>query len=103
MSPDEVTPLVLSSDSSWVSVDEDPLLARVRSALLEDGIPYKNYSGHSFRIGAATVTAQVRLQDSTIQALGRWSCAAFLSYIRTPRDRLAQFSRTIAGLPASET
>ena len=77
-------------------------VARVRSALLEAGIPYQNYSGHSFRIGAATAAAQVGLQDSTIQVLGRWSSAAFLTYIRTPRDRLAQFSRTIAGSPASE-
>ena len=78
-------------------------VARVRSALLEAGIPHQNYPGHSFCIGTATAAAQVRLQDSTIQALGRWLCAAFLSYIRTLRDRLAQFSRTIAGLPASET
>ena len=46
-------------------------VTRVRSALLEAGIPYQNYSGHSFCIGAATAAAQVGLQDSTIQALGR--------------------------------
>ena len=41
--------------------------------------------------------------DCTIQALGRWSSAAFLTYIRTLRDFLAQFSRTIVGSHASET
>ena len=78
-------------------------VARVRSALLEVRITYQNYSGHSFHVGAATAAPQVGLQDSTIQALGRWLSAAFLTYIRTPRDRLAQFSQTITGLPTSET
>ena len=75
-------------------------VARVRSALLEAGIPYRIIRG---TVSAATAAAQIGLQDSTIQALGRWSSVAFLTYIRTPRDRLAQFSRTIAGSPASET
>ena len=43
-------------------------VAPVWFALLEVGIPYQNYLGHSFHIGAATAAAQVGLQDSTIQA-----------------------------------
>ena len=97
------TPGVFFRFQSGSPLTKTRFVARVRSALLEVGIPYQNYSGHSFRIGAATAAAQAGLQDSTIQALGRWSSAAFLTYIRTPRDHLAQFSRTIAGLPASET
>ena len=73
-------------------------VARIRDVLREAGISYENYSGHSFRIGAATAAARAGIQDSTIQALGRWSSAAFLSYIRTPRSQLAQFSRDIAGI-----
>ena len=67
-------------------------VARVREALEQAGIPAQSYSGHSFRIGAATAAAQAGIQDSTIQALGRWSSTAFLRYIRTPRDQLAQFA-----------
>ena len=68
----------------------------VRRALLESGIAPEGYSGHSFRIGAATAAAQAGVQDSAIQALGRWSSSAFLRYIRTPRDELAAHSSAIA-------
>ena len=71
-------------------------VAHLRDALLEIGMPYQSYSGHSFRIGAATAAARAGIPDSTIQALGRWSSMAFLVYIRTPRDQLAQFTRAIS-------
>lgn len=56
-----------------------------RSALTRAGVPYQDYSGHSFQLGAATTAAQAGLEDSTIQALGRWSSHAFLSYIQIPK------------------
>ena len=40
----------------------------VRSVLLRDGVLIAGYSGHSFRIGAATVAAQAGFPDSAIQA-----------------------------------
>ena len=64
----------------------------VRSALTRAGIPVSGYSGHSFRIGAATATAEAGIPDSVIQALGRWASPAFLRYVRTPREHLAQYS-----------
>ena len=57
----------------------------------------------SFRIGAATAAAQVGLEDSVIQALGRWSSAAFLLYIHTPREQLAQFTARLASLPPTSS
>ena len=68
----------------------------VRAALTRAGVPVAGYSGHSFRIGAATAAAQAGIPDSTIQALGRWTSSAFLEYIRTPREQLAQFSQPLA-------
>lgn len=71
----------------------------VRSALTQAGVPVDGYSGHSFRIGAATAASDAGIPDSVIQALGRWTSPAFLRYTRTPREHLAQFSRSIAQEP----
>ena len=71
-------------------------VARVREVLQALGLPYNCFAGHSFRIGAATAAAQAGIEDSVIQLLGRWSSAAFLSYVRTPRDQLARYSSAIS-------
>ncbi len=73
-------------------------VARVRQALSRAGITDTDYSGHSFRIGAATAAARAGIEDSTIQALGRWNSQAFLRYIRMDRDDLARFSRPLASV-----
>ena len=69
---------------------------KVRAGLQAVGLPESDFAGHSFRIGAATAAACAGIEDSMIQTLGRWSSAAFLSYIRTPREQLARFSRMLA-------
>ncbi len=82
-------------------VDGSPLtkarfVSSVRRALAMAGVDCSPYSGHSFRIGAATAAALAGIEDSTIQALGRWSSNAFLRYIRTPPDSLARFSSSLS-------
>ena len=81
--------------------NQDPLtkarfVSSVRQAMMAVGLPYNHFAGHSFQIGAATAAARAGLEDSTIRVLGRWNSAAFLSYIRTPREHLAQYSQTIS-------
>lgn len=68
----------------------------IRQALRGLGLPYQDFAGHSFRIGAATAAANAGIEDSIIRTLGRWNSSAFLIYIRTPRERLAQLTQTIA-------
>ena len=72
----------------------------IRRVLSSMGLPQQQYAGHSFRIGAATTAAMVGVEDSMIQTLGRWHSSAFLRYIRTPNERLAAVSGTLANAPA---
>lgn len=67
----------------------------LRKILSEAGIP-GTFSSHSFRIGAATVAARNGVPDHLVQALGRWTSNAYLLYIRTPAQALAQLSGQLA-------
>ncbi len=71
-------------------------VTEVRNALQAIGLPYQCFAGHSFRIGAATTAAKVGLEDSVIRMLGRWNSNAFLSYIRTSKEQLAQYANLLA-------
>ena len=72
----------------FIHADGSPLLksqfvAGVRRALAAanlDPRPSK-YSGHSFRIGAATSAAAAGIPDHLIKTLGRWESSAYLTYI----------------------
>lgn len=69
---------------------------QLRPILAAAGLPQFHFAGHSFRIGAATTEAMAGVEDSTIQTLGRWSSAAYLQYVRIPREQLARLSATLA-------
>ena len=71
------------------------LVCQLRQALQQIGLNYEAYSGHRFRIGAATAAAQVGLSVSTIQMHGRWQSAAFQRYIHTPKESLALLSKRL--------
>ena len=90
-----------TAGSFFIFKDGTPLTksiftARVREALRSLGYPEENFAGHSFRIGAATAAASAGIEDSVIRTMGRWSSSAFLAYIRTPKEQLATFSRSLA-------
>ena len=65
-------------------------------ALRASGMDVSGYSGHSFRIGAATAAAAADLEDSLIKTLGRWQSSAYQTYVRIPRERLATVSKQLA-------
>lgn len=83
-------------DSQRRPLTKDKFVKRIRDILREAGYEAYHFAGHSFRIGAATAAAQAGVEDSTIQALGRWHSAAFLTYVRMPRDHLARISARLA-------
>ena len=87
----EMGPLFVFEDG-W-ALSRQALVDHVKAALRASGIPADRYSGHSFRIGAATSAAAAGIEDSTIRTLGRWRSDAYTRYIRMdPRD-LASFLR----------
>ena len=53
------------------------LVSEVRAALTVAGIDPAPYSGHSFRIGAATSAAAAGVEDAVIKTLGRWRSDAY--------------------------
>ena len=71
-----------------------------RQALEDLGLPRHQFAGHSYRIGAATTAAQMGLEDSLIMTLGRWNSAAYLRYIRTPREELAAATARLIQKPS---
>jgi len=56
------------------------------------GVDLSRFSGHSFRIGAATTAAKVGVSDSIIQIMGSGRSSAFVRYIRTSGDQLVRIS-----------
>lgn len=71
----------------------------LRDILQQVGIDSSKYSGHSFRIGAATTAAARGIQDSLIKTMGRWESAAYQLYVRTPQAQLVAVSATLALAP----
>ncbi|XP_054841840.1 integrase/recombinase xerD homolog [Eublepharis macularius] len=56
--------------------------AILRAGLQVCGLAARDFGTHSFRIGAATVAANLGLPAAAIQAIGRWRSGAFRTYIR---------------------
>lgn len=92
--PSTPGPLFLFQDGTPLT--RATLVSQVRQALVLAGINGSHYSGHSFRIGAATAAAEAGYSDSFIQTLGRWKSAAFISYIRTSPAQLATVAPVLA-------
>ena len=87
-------PLFIFADGSPLT--RHKLICHLRHAISQLGISAAGYSGHSFRIGAATTAAGIGISDSNIQLLGRWRSSAFLTYIRSSNDHLAAVSTLMA-------
>ena len=62
-------------DGSFLT--RERFVREVRQLLTSAGIDPTPYSGHSFRIGAATTAAHAGLDAAFIQILGRWKSSAY--------------------------
>ena len=58
-----------------------------------------NFSGHSFRRGAATTARRAGLTEDEIQMLGRWKSDAYKLYIQTHPTYLLNASKRLQTLP----
>jgi len=79
----------LSATSYFCHFDASPVTryqfqAVLRRATAAIGLDTRQYSSHSFRIGAASTAAAVGLTADQIKSCGRWRSAAYRSYIRQP-------------------
>ena len=84
----------------WHMYNHTPLskpkfVEHVCRTVLAANIPAHLYTGHSFRIGAATTAASAGIEDSTIQTLGHWKSSAYLLYIRLNPSHLENLYTTI--------
>ena len=68
----------------------------VKRALEIAWVDSSQYTGHSFKSGAATTAASQGIGDSTIMMLGRWRCSTYQRYIGMPREQLAAISPVIS-------
>ncbi len=92
--PQNEGPLFRCNNGSALS--RPTLVTWLKSTLNSAGVDSTHFSGHSFRIGAASTAAARGIPDSTIQTMGRWSSDSFKRYIRVPREQWAQVSKSIA-------
>lgn len=81
--------------SNGTPLSRSQFTKELRLFLSQGGYNSYNYSGHSFRIGAATTAASRSLPHWLIQTLGRWSSDCYLRYIRTPVSVLAAVSKQL--------
>ena len=92
--PSDAGPLFRCADGS--ALTRPKLVTWLKSTLEMAGVDPTHFSGHSFRIGAATTASARGIPDSTIQTMGRWARDSFKRYIRIPRQNWAQMSRVLA-------
>jgi site-specific recombinase XerD len=79
--PTEKDPLFVEEHN--IALSRNNFISKLKALLSYFGFVHCDYSGHSFRIGAATTCASNGIQDYMIQTLGRWESNNFMRYIRT--------------------
>lgn len=76
------SPLFIESEFDSSPLSRFTFIKYLRDVLSRLGYEDSQFSGHSFRIGAATSAAASGVEDHIIKALGRWSSDCYTRYIR---------------------
>lgn len=94
---EQFQPLLLGVDGSapllWLQggpLTTSRFLSYLRILLVRVGCDPAAYSGHSFRIGAATSASSHSISAHVIKRLGRWKSSAYGRYIPQPGNELRQ-------------
>ena len=72
------------------------LVTELRGALSKLGLEADQYSGHSFRKGAATTAAAQGIPDSQIKLLGRRKSSAFQRYLHPSTSDMASLAARLS-------
>ena len=85
----------LSSGPLFIDIHGRPLtrsrLSSCIQSVLQGAVISGQFSGHSFRIGAATTAEQCGIPDHLIKTMGRWTSDAYQLYVRTPVESIWKF------------
>lgn len=84
-------------DSFGRPLSRDIFISHLRQVLTRLGFSEANYSGHSFRIGAATSAAAAGVPDHLIKNLGRWVSDSYLRYIRVEKSSMQAAQNQMCG------
>lgn len=88
------SPLFLLSNGSFIH--KDYLVTRTRAMIAAIGLDPASYTGHSFRVGAATQASINNMPEFHIQQLGHWKSNAYKTYVHTPIDQKVQYSHILS-------
>ena len=92
--PQRPGPLFVFEDRTYLT--KERLVTHLRKGLQEIGIDPGCFSGHSFRIGAATTAAQAGVEDATVKIAGALGVSSISTLYTYPRDQLAAISARLA-------
>lgn len=91
---DPQSPLFILPDGAPLS--RSLFLSMLNTACRQAGIPPEGYSGHSFRIGAATACAKHHVPEHLIQTMGRWSSSCYKTYIKVSHSLIREAQGSMA-------
>ena len=95
------SPLLTLPDGAPLS--RTSFLNMLESALQALGLDDKRFTGHSFRIGAASWAAACKVPDHIIKALGRWASPCYQIYIKTSTHLLQDAHQRMAASSSAPT